>query len=132
VPPISPQPIDLDELAEKLAEKLAGDERFQGPAGPPGRDGGDGPVGPQGPPGESRTGPPGATGPAGPPPTDEQIRAAVESWAQSRPDELAALIAPHLPPIYFRKVDGKTGKEISPPEAVRPGEGFTFFLFPTK
>jgi len=111
---------------------MAADERFKGPPGPAGVAGDPGPAGPQGPPGEARTGPPGEPGPVGPSPSPEEIQAAVIAWAQSRPDELAAIVIPLLPPIYFRKVDGKTGKEISPPEAVRPGEGFTFYLFPHK
>jgi hypothetical protein len=125
-PPVTP-PLDLDKLAAQIIEKLATDERFRGPAGEPGAAG---PAGPQGPPGETKAGPPGVAGPAGPPPTDEQIRTAIEAWAQSKPDELAALIVPHLPPIYFRKVDGASGKEITAPEPVHLGEGFTFFLHP--
>jgi len=111
---------------------MAADERFKGPPGPAGVAGDPGPAGPQGPPGEARTGPPGEPGPVGPSPSPEEVQAAVIAWAQSRPDELAAIVIPLLPPIYFRKVDGKTGKEISPPEAVQLGEGFTFYLFPHK
>jgi hypothetical protein len=129
-PPVTP-PLDLDKLAAQIIEKLATDERFRGPVGPagqPGADGVQGPAGPQGSPGE--TGPLGEVGPAGPPPTEQQIRAAVIAWAQSNPEELAALVLPHLPPIHFRQVDGPTGREISPPDAVRLGEGFTFNLWP--
>jgi hypothetical protein len=131
VPPIAPKPIDLDELAGLLVEKLAADERFRGPPGADGRDGiagQDGPAGRDGP--EGKTGPPGPTGPAGPPISEQQIREAVIAWAQSNPEELAGLVLPHLPPIHFRKIDAMTGKEIASPDAVRLGEGFSFFLHP--
>ena len=62
--------------------------------------------------------------------TPEQIQAALVAWINAHPQEVADTIAPHLPPIWFRKVDGKTKEQISPPEPVRLGEGFTFLLYP--
>lgn len=53
------QQIDLESLAEAIVKKMAGDERFKGPAGEPGPQG---EAGPQGPPGEQ--GPPGPPGPS--------------------------------------------------------------------
>jgi hypothetical protein len=130
-PPVAPPPtIDLDELTDKIIDKLAEDARFRGPAGPPGVDGAQGPAGPPGPPGETVTGPAGEAGPAGPAPTDEQIREAVILWAESNPEALAALVLPHLPPIYFRNADGTTGELIGSPDEVYLGQGFTFYLHP--
>jgi len=62
--------------------------------------------------------------------TPEQIQAALAAWINAHPQEVADTIAPHLPPIWFRKVDGRTKEEISPPEPVRLDEGFTFLLYP--
>lgn len=45
-------------------------------------------------------------------------------------DEITASVIENLPPIWFRKVDGRTGKELAPPEAVYLGEGFQFVVFP--
>ena len=76
------------------------------------------------------TGPPGSVGPVGPPPDDAAIMAAVIAWAQSNPEALAAIVQPHLDPIYFRRADGATGKELSPYEGIHLGEGFTFRVWP--
>lgn len=68
----------------------------------------------------------GQPGPAGPPGRDGNAGTspAVDI------EQLAAAVAPKLPPIYFRKVNAATGAELSPPEPVRLGEGFTFLLTP--
>jgi len=62
--------------------------------------------------------------------TPEQIQAAVAAWMETHPQEAADLIAPHLPPIWFRKVDGRSGEELSSPVPIKLGEGFTFFMWP--
>lgn len=113
VPQPAPPMVEIDYA--KIADQLAKDDRFRGPAGPPG------PAG---------SGPPGPQGPPGPGPTEAQIFASVEAWVDANPDKLAELIAPKLPPIYFRKIDASTGKEITAPEPVQLGEGFTFYLHP--
>jgi hypothetical protein len=152
--------VDYDRLARVLLEYCAADGRFRGPKGDQGDQGNPGPPAMltaedtqriiaslyaamladgrfRGPPGEIsaaevealyqrlRTDPalrgqPGPPGPAG-------------SAAAPAPvdiDAIAAAVAPKLPPIYFRKVNAGTGVEISPPEPVRLGEGFTFLLTP--
>lgn len=107
VPPVLPTPptpapitIDYDRLAQQLLPLLASDPIFRGPPGPAGKDG-----------------TPGAPGPAG---TSPQLDL----------DALAGQVAGRLPPIYFRKVDATTGKELAPAEPVFLGEGFTFLLTP--
>ena len=85
---------------EAIVQRLVADPRLRGPAGPPGPAGRDGAAGSSG------------------------AAAAVDV------DALAAAVAAKLPPIYFRKVNAATGAELSPPEPVHLGEGFTFLLTP--
>lgn len=104
--------IDIDALVAKMAKS----GKFVGPQGPPG------PAGPRGQDGRGTQGPPGNTGPAGPagPPSnidDERIRDIVR-------DEIAK-----VPPIYMRRVNGRTGELIGV-DPISPGEGWTFYEFP--
>jgi len=131
--PAQPQPppmveIDYQKIYAQMLEKMAADPRFRGPAGADGKDGQPGANGNDGLPGKD--GADGAPGPAGHGPTAEQIAAAVQAYVEANPEAVASLVAPHLPPIYFRKVNAATGAELAPPEPIRLGEGFTFLLTP--
>lgn len=89
LPPIpsTPAAIDYEKLAETIVAKMAGDERFRGPAGPPGAQG------PPGPPGA-----PGAAGPIGPPGQSPDTAAIVKAvLAQIDYDKIAALVKVDVP-----------------------------------
>lgn len=89
-----------DAQIEQIVQRLVADPRLRGPVGPP--------------------------GPAGPAGKD----GAAATAAPIDVDAVAKAVAGKLPPIYFRKVNAATGAELSPPEPVRLGEGFTFLLTP--
>jgi hypothetical protein len=111
-----------------LYRAMLADVRFRGPAGPVGTGGEISPAQIEALYQRLRTDPAlqGQPGPAGPAGRDGTAGtpAAVDI------EQLAAAVAPKLPPIYFRKVNAATGAELSPPEPVRLGEGFTFLLTP--
>jgi hypothetical protein len=135
--------VDYDRLAVALSDIIASDPRFRGPPGPAG------PAGLTGPAGAATAevkidqaalakqitelmasdprfrGPPGPAGQAGTPGTAAPAE-------KVDVDSLAAAVAAKLPPIYFRKVNAATGAELSAPEPVRLGEGFTFRITPAK
>lgn len=120
-PPTPPPPlVEID--YSKLLELAVKDGRLKGADGAAGKDGLPGAPG--------RDGTPGPPGPAGPPPTAAELQAAVQAWISANPQAVADLVAPHLPPIYFRKANAATGAELAPPEPVYLGEGFTFLLTP--
>jgi len=120
-PIAKPTEIDYDKI---IAGVLAGmekqSEKFRGPPGKdgmPGMDGIPGAAGAQGP-----------AGIDGKTPDDAAIQVAVASWIASHPNEIARM----LPPIYFQKVDGRTGEVIAAPIPVQLGEGFSFIVTPPK
>lgn len=113
-PPAIVTPEEVQQITASLYAAMLADPRFRGPAGEAGKIG---PAGPAGPAGKD-----GSAGPPGPPATSAAVPIDIE--------KLSAAVAAKLPPIYFRKVNAATGAELSPPQAVRLGEGFTFLLTP--
>ena len=106
-PKPEPQKLD-DEQIKQILDMAAMDGRFKGDKGDKGDTGQQGPQGP--------------AGRDGTPASIDAAVSALLAYLQQHPEA--------LPPIYFRKVDGRTKEELTSPEPVYLGEGIEVHVFP--
>jgi hypothetical protein len=105
----TPDPVNADDLADKLIDRIAGDERFRGPPGPPGQAGPAGEMGSRG-----DRGPAGPAGPVGPAGADAKI-------TEADVEMITARVLAAIPNQRVMLVDGKS-RTVIDDETYQPGE----------